>query len=364
MSGKPRLLLVGNHLSGAGFNPGVCEGLADRLRTRGWRVLTTSHQPRRVARVCDMLGTVWRLRHDYDVAHVDVYSGRAFFWADAVCRLLRLARKPYVVTLRGGNLVRFARRRRRRIAKLLCGASAVTTPSRFLLQHFASSEPQDRRLPDAQAIRRSGGTHLIPNPIDVSAYRYRPRRLVEPRLVWLRAFHRIYQPEAAVAAFAEIVREFPHARLTLAGPDKGDGSLARAQRLAERGGLARQIEFAGPASKASLPALLDSGDIFLNTSRVDNTPVSVLEAMAGGLCIVSTNVGGIPYLLRHECDALLTPPGCPHEMAAAVGRVLREPALAERLSQNARRSVEPYDWPAVLPLWERLFVAVAEVESL
>jgi glycosyltransferase involved in cell wall biosynthesis len=179
-------------------------------------------------------------------------------------------------------------------------------------------------------------------------------------LVWLRAFHRIYQPELAVTVLFEIVRDFPAARLTMVGPDKTDGSLARTRRLAERRGLARRIDFPGAAPKSSLPALLDRGDIFLNTSRVDNTPVSVLEAMAGGLCIVSTRAGGMPYLLQHECDALLTGCGHPAEMAAAVRRFLHEPALAEQLSQNARRNVEAYDWSAVLPRWERLFLATAE----
>jgi glycosyltransferase involved in cell wall biosynthesis len=358
MNDKPKLLLVGNHLSGAGFNPSVCESLADRLRGGGWQVRTVSHYPGRLARVCDMLGTVWRFRHDYDLAHVDVYSGRAFLWAEAVCRLLRLAGKPYVVTLHGGNFAQFARRRPRRTEKLLSGASAVTTPSRFLYEHFGSTlKPIKRSTADPPVSRL---TTIIPNPIDVASYLYRPRSVIEPRLVWLRAFHSIYQPELAVAALAEIIREFPAARLIMAGPDKGDGSLARTRHLAERCGLAQRIDFPGAAAKALLPALLDSGDIFLNTSRVDNTPVSVLEAMAGGLCIVSTSAGGMPYLLRHECDALLTSAGSAGEMAAAVCRVLREPALAGRLSRNARRNVEPYDWSAVLPTWERLFLTVAE----
>jgi glycosyltransferase involved in cell wall biosynthesis len=374
MNDKPRILLVGNHLSGAGFNPGVCEGLADRLRRRGWQVLTTSHRPGRLARGCDMLGTVWRARHAYDLAHVDVYSGKAFLWAEAVCRLLRLSGKPYVVTLRGGDLARFARQRSRRTAKLLRGAAAVTTPSRFLFEHLGCIGPAVHRstLPAtssrlrrplgsaAEPIGRATACHLIPNPVDVGAYRFRPRCEVEPRLVWLRAFHRIYQPELAVAVLSALVREFPDVRLAMIGPDKGDGSLARTRRAVERCGLSRRVEFLGAAAKSSLPVLLDRGDIFLNTSRIDNTPVSVLEAMAGGLCIVSTSAGGMAYLLRHEWDALLTPPDRPPEMAAAVRRLLHEPALAGQLSQNARRNVEPYDWPAVLPLWERLFFTAAK----
>jgi glycosyltransferase involved in cell wall biosynthesis len=262
-----------------------------------------------------------------------------------VCGLLRAARKPYVVTLHGGNLDRFARRWPRRVERLLNSAAAVTTPSHFLRERFRSSRVDP---------------HLIPNAVDVAAYRYRPRHRVVPRLVWLRAFHEIYQPELAVTTLAHLALEFPAAQLTMAGPDKGDGSLARARRRAAHYGLSGRVSFPGAASKPALPALLDSSDIFLNTSRVDNTPVSVLEAMAGGLCIVSTNTGGIPYLLRHECDALLTPSESPTAVAAAVRRVLHNPSLAGQLSRNARSNVAPYDWAEVLPMWERLFVSVAE----
>jgi glycosyltransferase involved in cell wall biosynthesis len=103
---------------------------------------------------------------------------------------------------------------------------------------------------------------------------------------------------------------------------------------------------------------MSRGDIFLNTTNIDNTPVSVLEAMACGLCVVSTNVGGIPYLLEHEHDALLVPPNDPQAMATAVHRLLNEPDLAERLSRNARQKAAQCDWSIILPQWEALLTSV------
>lgn len=76
--------------------------------------------------------------------------------------------------------------------------------------------------------------------------------------------------------------------------------------------------------------------------------------MASGLCVVSTDVGGIPYLLENEHDALLVPPNDPEAMAAAVKRILTEPQLAERLSRNARRKAEQFDWSVILTKWEAL----------
>lgn len=84
-----------------------------------------------------------------------------------------------------------------------------------------------------------------------------------------------------------------------------------------------------------------------------------MEAMACGLCVVSTNVGGIPYLLEHETDALLVPPNDPEAMAAAVRRILTEPGLAKRLSRNARAKAKQFDWDAILPQWEELLMTVA-----
>ena len=129
--------------------------------------------------------------------------------------------------------------------------------------------------------------------------------------------------------------------------------------LALKLGVLDRVICPGQVLKDEIPHWLHQGDIFLNTTRVDNTPVSVLEAMACGLCIISTNVGGIPYMLEDEYDALLVPADDHAAMAKAVQRLLTEDGLAERLSGNARRKVEQFDWSNILPRWERLLTGVA-----
>src|ERR1051325_257151 len=114
-----RILLVGNFLSSSVGTRGVCEELSGRLTAAGWSVITTSSLRSRVARLSDMLATTWTRRNEYDVAHVDVYSGAAFFWAEAVAFTLRRARKPYMLTLHGGGLPWFARDWEGRTRRLL-----------------------------------------------------------------------------------------------------------------------------------------------------------------------------------------------------------------------------------------------------
>lgn len=329
--------MVGNFFAAKGGAFQQCVALADRLEKRGHRVLRTSTRRTRTLRLAEMVLTAHRRRHEYEVAVVDVFSGPSFLWAEAVVHLLTLLGKPAVLILRGGGLPQWSEGKPARVQRLLEMAAAVSCPSRFL---------QD-------AMQRfRGDILLIPNGIEVSDYPYRRRSPAQPRLVWLRAFHKIYNPNLAVEVFARILPKYRDACLTMIGPDKGDGSLQECVTLAEKLGVAARVHFAGAVPKSQVPRFLEEAVVFLNTTNVDNAPVSVLEALACGLCVVSTNVGGIPYLLEHEGDALLVPPENPGAMAAAVLGLVRDGELAARVSSNGRRKAEGFDWQVVVPLWE------------
>lgn len=321
----------------------VCEDLAQRLESQKWRVIRTSTRIPRLARLLDMVTTAWRKRGEYDCAQVDVYSGPAFFWAESICWVLRRAHKPYVLTLHGGNLPGFARRWPGRVRKLLGSARAVTCPSTYL---------REQMKPWRADIR------LLPNPLDITCYPYRERRQPQPQLVWLRAFHAIYNPTMAARVTAGLATDFPQVHLTMIGPDKKDGSLEVFRGEIKRLGLESKVSLPGGVAKATVGQWLDQGDIFLNTTQVDNTPVSVIEAMGCGLPVVSTNVGGLSYLLKDGHDALLTPSDDTEAMIQAARRVLMEPGLAERLGRTARQKAESFDWSVILPQWEALLAEI------
>jgi glycosyltransferase involved in cell wall biosynthesis len=97
--------------------------------------------------------------------------------------------------------------------------------------------------------------------------------------------------------------------------------------------------------------LYRSADAMLNPSLVDNMPISVLEAFASGVPVVSTNVGGVPFIAQDGRNALLVPPSDPQACAAALERVLTDAALAERLARVALEDAETYAWVRVKELW-------------
>lgn len=343
LSKKPGILLVGNFLSLHTGTRSVGEELSLRLSATGWKTIEISHQPSRIFRLVDMLVSAVFYKKEYQVAYVEVYSGLAFIWAEVVVRLLSLLHKPMVLALHGGGLVDFAKNNPERIARLLRQGQIVVTPSLFL---------QAGLSPYASAIR------YLPNAVNVSQYKFRLRQRPAPKLIWLRAFHEIYQPELAVKAISFLVKEFKEITLTMIGPDKKDGSLRSALELAQSLGVASLINITGSIPKSEVPIWLAKGDIFLNTTRFESFGVSVLEAALIGLPIVTTNVGELSYLWENEKTAMLVPQNDPQAMATAVQRILTEPELAEYLSQNARQKAERFDWSVILPQWGTLFQEV------
>jgi len=340
---KPTILFVGNFLSARSNTRPFIEELAKYMENVGWNIICTSKIFTRPLRLMDMVYTILASRSKYSVGHIVVFSGSAFIWAEISSWILKVLRKPFVLSLHGGSLPVFAGRWPGRVRRLLKSAVVVITPSRYLLEQMHPYRSELR---------------LLSNPLNLQAYEFRARPRPRPSLIWLRSFHKIYNPSLAAVVLAKLIVDIPDIYLTMVGPDKGDGSLQLTQQIAKDLGVSGMIRFTGGVANAEVCDWLDQGDIFINTTNIDNTPISVLEAMACGLCVVSTNVGGIPYLLSDEEDSLLVPPNDPAAMTSAVRRILTEPGLAVRLSQNARQKVEQFDWSVILPQWEALFLEV------
>lgn len=343
---RARLLLVGDFSASRAGNASVAEELARRLAEAGDSVTTTSARSHRLLRVGDMLVTSLVVRNRVDVAVIDVYSGAAFRWAEWVTSILAGAGVSLVHVLRGGNLPVFAQSNPARVGRLMARSNAVVALSGYLLEQLSSYGEV---------------AEMIPNPIELNRYHYRPRHSAAPRLTWLRSFHTIYNPTMAPRVLAELNALLSplQPQLTMMGADKGDGTLQAVKETAEQLGVSQQLSLPGPVPKASVAARLAEADVFINTADVDNVPISVIEALASGLCVVSTEVGGIPYLLQDGVDALLVPRDDAPAMAAAVARIVSEPDLAERLSRNGRAKAETFDWSRVLPRWRTLIGKVA-----
>ena len=331
--------MIGNYLSTQKWNKNIWHYLAERLSEVGWNVITTSSKENQILRMLDMLWTIWRERKNTTLAQIDVFSGRAFIFAEVSSWLLTHLKKPIVLTLHGGRLPEFSQSHPKRVQRLLSKAKVVVTPTPFIKSAL-------------KKFRKD--IHYIPNPINLSDAIFRQRDELKPKLIWVRAFHEVYNPSLAPKVIKLLVSEFPEIHLMMLGPDKGDGSLAHMLDIAKNLDVADKIEVVGGVPHLEIPKWLDKADIFINTTNYDAAPRSVLEAMANGLCVVSTNVGGIPNMIDDGTECLLVPPDHPVEMANAVKKILNNPKFGERLSFNAHNRALDYDWSNVLPKWDEL----------
>jgi len=311
-------------------------------------VSVISSRKKKAARLLEIVLTILHARNDYEMASIDVFSGRAFVWAEIAAFLLRRLNKPYLLVLRGGGLADFAAKHEKRISGLLSAAAKVITPSRYL-QSALGVYRQDIRY--------------LPNGLELSQYSFRVRKNPSPRLCWLRAFHRIYNPELAVEVVALLVRDFPEMRLTMMGPDKHDGSLAAVRRMIAANHLDKNVAIVGPVMKQDVPDKLQEHDIFLNTTNLESFGVAVMEAAACGLPIVTTNVGELPYLWSHKKNAMLVPPDNPEAMADAIKMILTDAHLSAKLSENAAMKARQYDYSHIMREWVTLFLQVIQSDA-
>jgi len=287
---------------------------------------------RALFRLVPYLFGLWRSAGRVDLFHVMANSGWAWhlFAAPAVWAA-RMRGKPVVVNYRGGGAEEFLAKQVRWVRPTLTRAAALIVPSGFL-----------------QAVFAGHGIHadVVPNIIDLTRFQPGHPSRDGPHIVVTRNLEEIYDIPTAIQAFARIRARHAEARLTVAGSGP---CLASLQALCEEERVAESVRFTGQLDNERVADLYREADLLLNPSRVDNMPISLLEAMASGVPVVSTNVGGIPYMVQDGTSALLVPPQDPAALAQAALRIVEDPDLGARLRRAGLEAAQAYSWDRVRP---------------
>ncbi|MDO8450864.1 MAG: glycosyltransferase family 4 protein [Rhodoferax sp.] len=353
----PRVGLVGPLPPPSGGMANQCEQLLRLLRSEGVDVelvrTNSPYQPAWVGRIpllraafrlFPYLTHLWGVAGRVNVMHVLANSGWAWhLFAAPALVIARMRGTPAIVNYRGGNADPFLMRAPGYVQRMLAQVSMRVTPSAFLQRVFA---------------KHGLSAEVIPNIIDLSRFSPRPPRLFgdSPHIVVTRNLEPIYDIPTAIRAFAVIKKTFVQARLTVAGSGP---ELANLQALVLQLQLDDSVQFSGRIDNASIPALYASADCMVNSSTVDNMPISILEAFASGVTVVTTCAGGIPDMVEHGVSGLLVPIGDDEAMAREVLRVLQNPEIASGLRQAGLAEAEKYAWSQVRAEWLNAYVRSA-----
>lgn len=300
---------------------------------------------RALFRLFPYLGHLWRACGRVDLIHIMANSGWSWhlFAAPAIW-IAHFRKIPVIVNYRGGEAGSFFDKSISWIKPSLNRVNMIIVPSGFLAQVFKAHGF------DAQ---------IVPNIIDLSRFFAEPglrsSRSEAPRLLVARNLELIYDNATALQAFRIVYDALPLARLTIAGSGP---ELAALQEMVRSMHLESAVTFTGRIDTEDMPQLYRDADIVLNPSLADNMPNSVLEALASGVPVVSTDVGGIPFLVQHDNTALLIPVKNPAAMAAAIFSLLESPGRVAKLRKAGVESVSQYTWSHVR---KRLLAVYAEV---
>jgi len=329
-----KILYIGNNLNKKTSNLSGIQILGPLLENEGFVMHYASSRANKVLRLLDMVIAVLKLSKKLDMVLIDTYSTQNFYYALVISQMCRFLNIEYIPILHGGNLTSRLKKNPKFSQLIFKNAKHSVSPSMYL----------------KEAFNKVGFNNIIhiPNTIKINDYLFATRTYSEPKLLWVRSFSKIYNPQLALHLLNELKKVYPNASLCMVGPD-ADGSRKSIEELADDIGLT--IKFTGKLEKSEWIALSKDYNIFVNTTNFDNTPVSVIEAMALGMPIVSTNVGGMPYLIEHDVDGMLVEPNHPEAMSSAVISVMKNSEKRDMLIKNARNKAESFDWSYIKSLW-------------
>jgi glycosyltransferase involved in cell wall biosynthesis len=273
----------------------------------------------------------------YDVVHVFSASYASFLLAPVPAMLAaRLFNRRVVLHYHSGEAHDHLTNWGSLVHPWLKLADEIVVPSTYLRDVFAKF-----------------GYHatVIPNVVDLAVFDYRERRPLRPRLLSSRNLEKYYRVDIIIEAFGLVQAVCPDAMLTIAGYGSEEPRLRSLAAQRTTGG----VRFLGKVSPEWMPKLYADSDIYLNASVVDNQPVSILEAFASGLPVISTPAGDIPSMVRHGETGLLIPPEAPVAMSRAIMDTLNRPERALHMAEQAHDELPRYTWRAVKDEWIRSY---------
>lgn len=331
-----KILLVGNFLSSSYGTSPVMEKVAGRLSPL-YQFHLASNKRSILARALDMVSAA--MFHDYKLIHIDVYSNLAFWFAYFTSVIAKIRKKPILLTLHGGALPQFHEKKSWFVNRLLWRANIILTPSNYIKNYFTGF----------------GFTvSYIPNAVDLETFSFSflPVENQNYRILWVRAFGKIYNPHIPVYVLKEVIREFPSATLTMVGPDKG--LLKEVKALISRLNLEDRVFITGPLNNDRLNVIYQTHNVYLNTPSYESFGVALVEAACSGIPIVSCGVGEIPYNWVDQKEMLILNLSA-IELAVAIKDVFRNRQLSEKMVKHARAKAEQFNWNVIKEKWILLF---------
>jgi glycosyltransferase involved in cell wall biosynthesis len=333
-----RIAIIGPIIIDSKSSGGEGEKLYQKLKEEGYTVYKRSIHRGKFQR---MINTLWFLltkSKEYDTVILLLFSGKAFILEYISAILAKFLNKKIIGVLHGGAFHQFYTNFPNFSDYLFEKCDAVYTPSVFLKNYF---------------LARGTVVQYLPNFIPLEQFKNpEKKRVFQKRLLWVRGFHDIYNPEMAIKTMAELLKKHPDAKLTMIGPDKG--TMESCKELSNTLKVSNNISFIGFVPNNELISYFQNADIYINTTRYESFGVALMEAAGTALPIVSTNVGEIPLLWDNNSNILLCEDGDFVKMSEHLCTLIENDELRDRVAENGQKLTQQFTWSQIGPEWHSI----------
>lgn len=319
-----RILFIANYRKNVGGIAVQMDILKENLLLEGFRVDIFSTKGNPIRRVGLFFALLAQAR-EYDVLHVHGCSHWGMLPVVYGIIAGRLWNKRVIVTYHGGGAGDYLLRHASFARRWLNRADEVIVLSGYLQDIFNNYRIRNRVIPNILRVQ----TNIPPE-----------RTQIRPNFISVRSLEPLYNISCIIKAFAIVKTAIPAARLTIMGKGSQRESLetlVRELQLAD-------VEFTGLVPNTDVPQYLRESDVFLSATGADNMPVSLLEAYRAGLLVISSEVGGIPYILKDGETGLLFSWNDEKQLAEKMQWVVNHQQESLRMIANAKEYVEQYSW--------------------
>jgi glycosyltransferase involved in cell wall biosynthesis len=279
------------------------------------------------------------------LVHVHAASNASFWRKSTFILLALLAHRPVIFHLHGGGFMDFYNR---------CQGGIRQRAIRFILDHATEiivlTEEWRRRV---SVMTTNANISVISNPVDIQfPVDFGQSQRKANVVLYLGRLEREKGLFELIDAISTVRCKFPDVQLWFAG----DGNQAEISGYAAAKGLGDAVEFLGWVSGDAKARVLAEATVSVLPSYREGLPMAVLEAMAAGLPLVATRVGGIPDVVENGVTGILVEPKDSDSIAQAILKLLGDPALRTRMAEAGRaRIAERYSIEYVIPQIEALY---------
>lgn len=336
------ILYLGNKLSKHGKSKSVMETLLP-LFNQFSGVYSASDKRNQIFRAFDMLLSFIKYQRKVKLVIIDVYSNLAFLYAIVFSWICSILNKPFILFLHGGKLPERYNKSRRIFSWILKRAHEIIAPSKYLASFFQG---------------KGWNVTVIPNIIEISDYPFKQRNEFTWKMLNIRGFGKPYNPMMTLKCIRILVSKGYLPQLTMLG-NSDEFYYNEVVKYISDNNLQKYVSVIPKMKKEEWVSLSSHFDVMITNPVIDNTPVSIIEGLALGMVVISTRVGGVPYLCPND-EVVFVETNDSENLAQQLIQLSKNPQKVADLSQQGRNFSENFSWEMVAPKWKALFDSIHE----